>query len=283
MCQIDSYMKLPVYLLPVPSQIENIMKSQDMESQINNLLNTRFIGRQLHYYPHLSTTMDTARELVKKGAGEGTVVIAGTQTAGKGRIGRTWFSPEGSLAMSVILKPPIKNLPQLVMIASLAVVGAIKHVSGLEAGIKWPNDVMIRGKKVCGILIENEVAEGKVNYADIGIGINVNFNPRELPQITDIATSLSHESGKEISVVQLAATLIDELERLYLAAQDGAPVHSEWQKKMETLGKHIKVDTGKTIEHGVAETVTENGNLILRSTDGNFVEIVAGDITVIKD
>ncbi len=259
------------------------MKSQDIESQIKNLLNTRFIGRQLHYYPHLSTTMDTARELVKKGASEGTVVIAGTQTAGKGRIGRTWFSPEGSLAMSVILKPPLKNLPQLVMIASLAVVGAIKHISGLDASIKWPNDVMIKGKKVCGILIENEVAEGKVNYADIGIGINVNFNPMDLPEISDMATGLSHESGKEISVVQLAAKLMDELERLYLAARDGAAIHNEWRQNMETLGKRIKVDTGKTIEHGTAEEVTETGNLIVRRGDGTLIEIVAGDVTVIKD
>jgi len=227
--------------------------------------------------------MDTARELVKQGAEEGTVIIAGTQTAGKGRIGRSWLSPEGSLAMSVILKPPLKNLPHLVMIAALAVVGAIKQVSGLDAAIKWPNDVLINGKKVCGILIETEVAEGKVNYADIGIGINVNFNAGDLPEIADIATSLSHESYKEISVVQLAAALMDELERLYLAARDGIPVHREWQQRMETLGKRVKVDTGRTIEHGVAETVTENGNLVLRRDDGNLVEIGAGDVTVIKE
>jgi BirA family biotin operon repressor/biotin-[acetyl-CoA-carboxylase] ligase len=257
--------------------------NDDVEAQITSRLKTRFIGRQIHYYRQVATTMETARGLAKKGAVEGTVVIAGTQTAGRGRIGRTWLSPEGSLAMSVILKPPLKNLPHLIMIASLAAVRAIKHIAGIEASIKWPNDVIINGKKVCGILIENEVAGSSVTYADIGIGINVNFNPRNFPEIADIATSLSHEAGSEISRVELAADLLNELEKLYLEAQRGASVHREWQQNMETPGKRIKVDTGTAVEQGYAETVTENGNLILRRADGSLVEIVAGDVTVIKE
>jgi BirA family biotin operon repressor/biotin-[acetyl-CoA-carboxylase] ligase len=256
---------------------------QDIRTCLQSRLTTKFVGRHLYYYHQLPTTMETARELARKGAAEGSVVIAGTQTAGRGRLARTWLSPEGSLAMSIILKPPLKNLPQLVMIASLAVVRAIKQVSGLQTQIKWPNDIMLKGKKVCGILIENEVKEGRVNFAVIGIGININFNPQDFPEIADIATSLSHEAGTEISHIDLAGTLLDELERLYLAAQDGAPVHREWQQNMETLGRRIKVDTGKTVEHGLAETVTENGNLLLRHADGSLIEIVAGDVTVLKD
>ncbi len=259
------------------------MNNYNIESSIKNRLNTRFIGKTLYYFPKLATTMETARNLVKKGAGEGTVVIAGTQTAGKGRIGRTWLSPKGSLAMSVILKPALENLPQLVMIASLAVIRAIKEVTGQEARIKWPNDVMINGKKVCGILIENEVSKGTVNFADIGIGINVNFSPRKFPEIADLATSLSHEAGREISHTELVVKLLNNLEQLYLEAQQGAPVHLEWQRNMETLGHRIKVDTGKTIEQGWAQTTAENGNLIVRRADGSLVEIVAGDVTVIKD
>jgi BirA family biotin operon repressor/biotin-[acetyl-CoA-carboxylase] ligase len=256
---------------------------QDIKTSIQSRLNTRFVGRQLYYYHQLPTTMETAKELVKKGAPEGTVVIAGTQTTGRGRLARTWLSPEGSLAMSIILKPSLNKLPQLVMIASLSVVRAIKQVAGLETYIKWPNDVMIKGKKVCGILIENEVGGGRVNFAVIGIGINVNFNPPDFPEIADIATSLSHETGTEISFVELAGTLLDELERLYLEAQAGAAVYKEWQENMETLGKRIKVNTGKTVEQGQAETITENGNLVLRHDDGSLAEIVAGDVTVIKD
>jgi BirA family transcriptional regulator, biotin operon repressor / biotin---[acetyl-CoA-carboxylase] ligase len=256
---------------------------RDLGKYLQNYLNTKFIGRQLYYYPKLASTMDTARDLFKKSPVEGTVVLAGTQTAGKGRIGRTWLSPEGSLAVSIILKPALENLHKLVMIASLAVVSTIRQVTGLQARIKWPNDIMINGKKVSGILIENEVQEGRVNFANIGIGANINLNPGDFPEIADIATSLSYEAGAEISYTELAITLLDNLERIYLEAQDGAPVHKEWQKNMETLGKSIKVDTGKTVEQGWAETVTENGNLIVRREDGSLVEILAGDVTVIKD
>jgi len=260
-----------------------MLNGQDIKTSLQSRLNTKFIGRQLYYYHRLATTMETAKELVQKGTDEGTVVIAGTQTAGRGRIGRTWLSPEGSLAMSVILKPSLDKLPQLVMIASLAVVRAIKNVSGLETQIKWPNDVLLKGKKVCGILIENEVKGGRVNFAIIGIGININFEPLAFPEITDIATSLSHELGTELSKVELISALLLELERLYLEAQAGAHIYGEWQKNMETLGRWIQVKTGKTVEQGKAETVTENGNLILRHTDGSLAEIVAGDVTVIKE
>jgi BirA family biotin operon repressor/biotin-[acetyl-CoA-carboxylase] ligase len=260
-----------------------MQNERDIEESLQSSLNTKFIGRELYYYPQVATTMETAKNLVKRGAGEGTVIIAGTQTAGRGRIGRTWLSPEGSLAMSVILKPPLKNLSHLVMIASLAAVKAIKQVAGIEARIKWPNDVMIKGKKVCGILIENEVVEGRVIYADIGIGINVNFNPIDFPEISDIATSLSHEACNEISRIETAAKLLNEMERLYLLARNGAPINREWQQNMDTTGRRIKVDTGTTIEQGYAETVTESGNLILRRDDGSLTEIVAGDVTVIKD
>ena len=260
-----------------------MLDGQDLKTSIHSLLNTKFVGRQLYYYHQLTTTMETAKELVRKGAAEGAVIIAGTQTSGRGRIGRTWLSPEGSLAMSVILKPSLDKLPQLIMIASLAVVRAIKQVTGIETQIKWPNDVLIKGKKVCGILIENEVNEGKVNFAIIGIGINVNFDPLAFPEIAEIATSLSHTIGTEISKVELISTLLCELEKLYLESQAGAPVYREWQGKMETLGRWIQVKTGDTVEQGKAETVTEKGNLIMRRADGSLVEIVVGDVTVIKE
>src|SRR4030042_3945621 len=256
---------------------------KDIKTYIESRLNTKFIGRRLYYYQRLATTMKTAKELAKKGTVEGTVIIADTQTAGKGRLGRTWVSPEGSLAISIILNPSLNNLPQLVMIASLAVVRTIKKVAGIQAQIKWPNDVLIKGKKVCGILIENEVKGYKVNFAIIGIGINVNFDPLAFPEIEEIATSLSYELGAEISKVELISTLLFELEQLYLEAQAGAPVYREWQENMETLGRLIQVKTGETVEKGKAETVTEKGNLILRRADGSLAEIVSGDVTVVKE
>jgi BirA family biotin operon repressor/biotin-[acetyl-CoA-carboxylase] ligase len=227
--------------------------------------------------------MKTAKELAKKGTAEGTVIIADMQTAGRGRLDRAWLSPKGSLAISLILKPSLDNLPQLVMIASLAVVRAIKKVTGLETRIKWPNDVLIKGKKVCGILIESEVKGDRINFAVIGIGINANFDPLTFPEISDIATSLSHELAAEVSKAELASALLSELEQLYLEAQAGAPVHREWQENMEMLGRWIQVKTGETVEHGKAETVTRDGSLVLRRADGSLAEIVAGDVTVIKE
>jgi len=257
--------------------------NQDIKTYIKSRLNTRFVGQQLYYYHRLATTMETAKELARKGTAEGTVIIADTQTAGKGRLGRAWLSPEGSLAMSLILKPSLDNLPQLVMIASLAVVRTIKKVAGLETQIKWPNDILIKGKKVCGILIENEVKGDRVNFAIIGIGINVNFNPLAFPEISDIATSLAHELGAEVSKIELIGALLSELEQLYLEAQAGAPIYREWQENMGMLGRWIQVKTGEAVEQGKAETVTQNGNLILRRADGSLAEIVAGDVTVLKE
>ena len=256
---------------------------QNMATSIQSQLNTKFVGRQLYYYPSLTSTMDAAKKVAREEVAEGTVVIADEQTSGRGRLGRAWLSPKGSLAMSIILKPSVSSLPQLVMIVSLAVVRAIREVAGLEAQIKWPNDVLIKGKKVCGILIESEVKADTVSFAIIGIGINVNLSPSAFPEISALATSLSHELGKEVSKAELAGALLCELERLYLEAQAGAPIHREWQAQMETLGRWIQVRAGESVERGKAETVTEHGNLILRRANGSIAEIIVGDVTVIKD
>lgn len=256
---------------------------QNIATSIQSRLNTKFVGRQLHYYPSLTSTMEAAKKVAGEEVAEGTVVIADEQTSGRGRLGRAWLSPKGSLAMSVILKPSVSSLPQLVMISSLAVVRAIRKVAGLEAQIKWPNDVLIKEKKVCGILIESEVKGDRVNFAIIGIGVNVNIDPSAFAEISPLATSLSHELGKEVSKAELAGALLCELERLYLEAQAGAPIHREWQAQMETLGRWIQVRAGESVERGKAETVTEHGNLILRRANGSIAEIIVGDVTVIKD
>lgn len=256
---------------------------QNVVSFLHNTLDTKFVGRHVHHYACLASTMEVAKKVAGQGAVEGTVVIADEQTSGRGRQGRAWLSPKGSLAISIILRPSLNSLPQLVMIASLAVVRAVRKVAGLEAQIKWPNDVLIKGKKVCGILIESEVKGDRVNAAIIGIGININLDPSAFPEISTLATSLSHELGKEIPRDKLTGILLCELEQLYLEAQAGAPVHEEWRAHMETLGKSIQVRTGQSVEQGIAEAVTKNGNLILRRADGSFAEILAGDVTVVKD
>jgi len=164
----------------------------------------------------------------------------------------------------------------------LAAVKAIKLVSDIDATIKWPNDVLIRGKKVCGILIESEVKCNTVNFAVVGIGINIDLDTAAFPEISAIATSLIQESGKKISRPELAAVLLSEVEKLYLEALVGAPICKEWRGCMDTLGKWIEVKSGDTIEHGRAEDVTEGGNLILRRANNSIAEILVGDVTVLK-
>ncbi len=246
-----------------------------------NLKNCTF-GHEIHYFQSVPSTMDIAKGLADKGAPEGTVVIAGTQKAGRGRLGRTWLSPEGSLAMSVILRPSREEMRYLPAISSLAVQRTITTM-GIPARIKWPNDVLIKGKKVCGILIENELAGADLRYSIVGIGINVNFNTEKFPEIAEIATSISVHLKKEVPVAEVALQLLTELESLYVKISDTHGITREWVDSMETIGRRIRVNMGDSIEEGIAEIVNQKGNLVLRRDDGTVLEIVAGDVTLLKD
>jgi BirA family biotin operon repressor/biotin-[acetyl-CoA-carboxylase] ligase len=242
-------------------------------------LKTRFIGQRVLYYPSLTSTMETARQAVGQGAVEGTVVIADEQTAGKGRLKRTWLAPRGNIAMSVILHPALANLPSLIMLASLAVVKSIESLTGLKAQIKWPNDILINGKKVCGILIEN-VIQGKTVAAIIGIGIDVNLWLADYPEIQSIATSLSDELGSEVSRLKLIRSLLVEMESLYLTLSAGGSLFDEWRDSLVTLGKKVRVSGMDTSYEGIAESVDRDGSLLIRGTDGKLTRVVAGDVTL---
>lgn len=243
-------------------------------------LPTRFIGQRVLYYPRLTSTMDIARREARQKATEGTVVIADEQTAGRGRIQRVWLSPNGSVALSVLLYPSLTSLPYLVMLASLAVAHSIEALTGLKPQIKWPNDVLINQKKVCGILVESDVRGDRVNYAIIGIGINVNNTMAHSPERTALATSLRDETGKEISRADLIRQLLIDMESLYLTLPDGRQVYDEWREKLVTLGKRVRVQSGQTVLEGIAESVDKNGSLLLRHPDGTITRVIAGDVTL---
>jgi len=250
-------------------------------ASIADNLETHFIGRRVICYPRLTSTMEVAkREATRRGAAEGTVIVADEQTAGKGRLKRIWLSPKGNIALSVILYPDVAYLPSLIMIASLAVVHCIEAVTGLKSQIKWPNDVLINGRKVCGILIESDVKGNMVDYAIIGIGINVNLRLSDFPDILYTATSLSHELGREVSRLDVIRQLLVEIERLYLTLQTGGSIYEEWRDSLVTLGRRVRVKSGRTIYEGVAESVTTDGSLLLRRSDGSLTKIVAGDVTL---
>ena len=249
-------------------------------SYITGNLANRFIGQKVIYYPRLTSTMDAARKEARGGAAEGTVVLTGEQTAGRGRLKRVWLSPEGNIALSIILYPDVLYLSYLVMLASLAVVHTVEQITGLKAQIKWPNDILINGKKVSGILIESDVRGNMVAYAIIGIGINLNSRLSDFPEVLPGATSIADELGKEVSRVDMIRYLLVETERLYLTLPAGEFVYREWRDRLVTLGKGVQVKSGDTILKGIAESVAKDGRLLLRHANGSTTTVVAGDVSL---
>ena len=248
--------------------------------RIKSGLETRFIGQRVIHFLRHASTMGKAKREARRSAAEGTVVIAEEQTAGKGRAKRAWLSPKGSIALSIVLYPDIWQLPYLIMLASVAAARSIEAVAGLKTQLKWPNDVLIKGKKVCGILIENELKGDKVAWAVIGIGINVNVRVEDFSEIAAVATSLSGELGKELSRAEIIRHLLVELEGLYLSLGDGDCIYQEWRDRLITLGERVQAISGESILQGVAEDVSRDGSLLLKHNNGSISHIVAGDVTL---
>ena len=256
------------------------MEDDLSEVSVTRGLETRFIGQRIIHYPKIPSTMEVAKREALRGAIEGTVVIADEQTAGKGRMRRVWFSPKGCIALSIILYPNIASLSSLIMVASLAVVHTIKAITGLRLRIKWPNDVLINSRKVCGILIESGVRNSSIAYAVVGIGINVNLKATYLTGVSMSATSLSHELGREVSRLELVRRLMIEFEQLYISVQNGESIYQEWRDNLETLGKRVRAQSGNIVYEGIAESVTEDGSLMLCCSDGSLIKLTAGDVTL---
>jgi BirA family biotin operon repressor/biotin-[acetyl-CoA-carboxylase] ligase len=243
-------------------------------------LKTNCIGRKIIYLPSIASTMDIARLEALKGAVEGTVIIAGEQTGGRGRLKRTWLAPKGNIALSIVLYPDVASLPYLIMIASLAVVKSIESVTGIKGQIKWPNDILINGKKVSGILIENEVRGNKVGYSILGIGINVTLKANDSADIANTATSLKRESGVKGIYVKLIRKLFQEFDGLYVKLPEGKAIYEAWRDRLVTLGKPVKAQSGRQIIKGIAESVNEDGVLLIREEDGSLIKVEAGDVTL---
>lgn len=256
------------------------MEEKLTEAFIASGLDTTFVGRNIICHSKIASTMDAAKKMALESAPEGSVIIADEQTAGKGRIGRLWSSPRGCIALSVILYPKPAYLSSLIMVASLAVMHAITDVTGLHPQIKWPNDILINGKKVCGILAESGAQANRGNYAVIGIGINVNLRATCLDEVSLTATSLSDELGGRVSRLEIVRKLLLEIERLYISAQEGEAVFREWQQNLVTLGRPVNAKSGDKVYEGIAESVERDGSLMLRLRDGSLKRIVAGDVAL---
>jgi BirA family biotin operon repressor/biotin-[acetyl-CoA-carboxylase] ligase len=255
---------------------ENIL----LPENIFRNLNTRFVGQKIIYYPALGSTMEAAKREALWGAEAGTVIVAEKQTAGRGRFDRTWLSPKGGLALSIILRPNLDYLPYMIMLASLAVHYSIREITGLKSQIKWPNDVLINEKKVCGILIENDIRNNSLIYTIIGIGLNVNMKIVDYPEISSLATSLSDQVGKKVSKLDMLRQILVETERLYQTLPQKELILEQWKDHLVTLGQEIRVNMGSKVYRGTAESVAEDGSLLLRRSNGSLMKIIAGEVTL---
>lgn len=227
--------------------------------------------------------MDVARQEAENGAPHGLIVVADEQTGGQGRRGRRWVSPPGNLYVTIVLRPAW-SVRALAMVAPLAVCEAVEALASVRASIKWPNDVLVEGRKIAGILIDIHLASGGVDYALVGVGVNIRLDPSKHREIRDVATSLEVESGEEIRRESLLATLLNRFERLYIAAgHDDDSVYDGWRVRLETFGRRICVQFADQLEEGVAEDVDGNGNLLLRRADGSVIALSAGDVTLMAD
>lgn len=236
------------------------------------------LGQPLIFYPAIGSTNTRAVELAREGATEGTLVTTDDQTAGRGRIGRTWKSlPGQQLALSLILRP---TFPRhfLVMASALAVTEAIEAVTGLRAGIKWPNDVLVGEHKICGILIESSD-----EYAILGMGVNVNGSLAADPELASRAMTLEQAAGHLVSREAIAVELLRRLDPLYARLQtDGdeaqRAIRDMWRARLAMLGRRVTIRQDRAALEGVAEDVTEGGALLLRRDDGTLDTITWGDV-----
>jgi len=243
-------------------------------------LQTRFVGRRIDYRASTESTMNVARTEAEGGAPEGTVVLAEEQTAGRGRFGRAWVSPAGkNLYLTLIMRPALHRLRPLSVVTPLAVCLAVEETAGLAPRIKWPNDVLINGRKLSGILIESELSGQSVKYALVGPGVNVNFDIGELSEIGDIATSIKRELGRETSREELLASLLNHFESTYKRSSS-TEILDGWRSRLDTLGRHIRVTFGDQSLEGIAEDVDADGSLLLRTADGSLMTVDAGEVTL---
>ncbi len=211
---------------------------------------------------------------------KGTVVVAETQTTSRGRLGRTWLSKPGNLYCSVVLYPSQDELPFVSPLAGVALVRTIRRTRRLDPALKWPNDVMLDGKKVAGILVESAVSGDQVKHAVLGIGVNVGLTPEELKELPVAATSLNAETGGETPRDEFLARLLHEVDGLYLRLKRGISPLAEWRGMLHTLGQQVEITGPDGPLSGLAEKVDEQGNLILRLEDGRRVLLTSGDVTL---
>ena len=253
------------------------------ETTIADQIHTKWAGKTVHFARETDSTNLWIKRLAKEGASEGTLALAEFQSAGRGRLGRSWEVPEGtSVMMSILLRPKFEPqyAPTLTLVMGMAVAKAVKNL-GFDVSIKWPNDVVVSHKKICGILTEMGVRDGKIDYAVIGVGINVNI--KEFPEeMADKATSLYLESGKEFDRGQIPGLVMEAFEEYYekfAATCDLSGLKEEYESILANYNQPVRVLAKEPYE-GVARGITDGGELLVEKTDGTIVAVSAGEVSV---
>lgn len=245
-------------------------------------LKTKYIGKGLHYFDEVNSTNEKANELAVD-VEEGTVIIAEKQKKGIGRFGREWISPKGGVYVSVILKPKISPIDasKMTLIAGIVVAKVIRKL-GLDAKLKWPNDILIHRKKVGGILTSISTKEYKIDYIIVGIGINANVDISTFPkEVQKSVTSLKEELKREVSTEKIIEDILYEIEMNYeifkFKKGNFTYLLNEWKRLSDTIGKKVKINMRTEVIEGEAVAVNSDGALILKLEDGSLKNIIAGE------
>lgn len=271
----------------VPNKGYRLTGQQDVlnKSEIASRLHTKWAGRELYYYDSTGSTNQDVKRLLEEGAGEGVLAVAGAQTHGRGRRGRDWQSPpDNNIYMTLGLRPDFAPdmAPTITLVMALAVAAAMEDVCKLKSQIKWPNDVIVNGKKICGILTEMSLETGFIQYVVIGIGINV--NEKEFPEeICKTATSLFLEKGETILRAPIVAKTMEYFEAYYekfMQTKDMSLLKEEYTKRLINAGAKVRVLDPQQEFEGVAQGIDNDGQLLVQKEDGSIVAVYAGEVSV---
>ena len=254
-------------------------------SEISSRLGTRWAGKTVKYFETVDSTNDRAKKLADEGAPNGLLVVADCQEGGKGRRGRAWSSPKGEMiAMTLLIRPHMRpeKASMVTLVMGLAAARACRRAAGISVQIKWPNDIVVNGKKLCGILTEMGAELNEIHYLVIGTGINVNIKafPEEL---TEKATSLYLETGKDISRAQLIQYCMEEFEECYevfMRTQDMSGLIEEYNSLLVNRGREVCVLEPGCEYRGIAKGINQDGELLIETEDGGSRAVYAGEVSV---
>lgn len=271
----------------VPNRGYRLVSLPDIisEQEIKSQLTTTAFGREVYFFDEIDSTNNYIKKIAENGAGHGSLAIAECQTGGRGRRGRAWKSPKGTgIWMSYLLRPAIPpySASMLTLVAGLAVSRVLSEVTGIEAGIKWPNDVVMNGHKVCGILTEMSADPDIINYVVVGIGINV--NTREFPEdIAEVATSLRIETGRQHNRSGIIAKICTDFENLYgklCECGNMAALTEEYNKHLVNVDREVRISELQDSYSGIARGIDNEGRLLVELPDGSIKPVFAGEVSV---